>query len=1017
VLFLALVYLAATMFSIVPRLSLWGSYQRLQGLYSTLSYLVIFFTLAANLRRRAQVERLVTTIILASLPVSLYGILQRYQLDPIPWGGDVSRRIASSLGNSIFIAAYLIMVFPLTLGRMIESFRSILKQNDHLLVHTTRATLYIFIAAIQLIAIYMSGSRGPVLGLMAAVFFIALLLALLWRKRWFTYALIGSLLLLGGFLLVFNLEGGPLETLRTSPAIGRFGLLLNAESNSALVRRYIWEGVTRLIAPHAPLEYPDGRKDALNAIRPLVGYGPESMFVANSPFYNPALGQVERRNAAPDRSHNETWDSLVNAGVLGLIAYLWLFTSVFYFGLKWLGLIGTARRRSLFFALYVASGAAGGVVFVLWRGIEYFGVGLPFGLLLGLMAFVILVALQESRQVGSSDNPASNESRLAQFLLSGVLLAALLAHFVEINFGIAIGVTRTYFWVYTALLLLVGYLLPQRGIYGESQVSSATPHDLKPDNGSLLTSLDRRASTLKPSGATPGKKKRRAEDGVVKKLRQETGDQPESWFTDGMIAMMLTGIILATLGFALISNPTGEKSTLLVLWKSLTNLRDHVSYGILGMLLIVWVLSSALFTAEAIHRKELKAEKTSDNGWKMFLLTLSGALMVGVVFWLWSSAALATIARNQPASMVEMMAQIARYENMVTGYALYLFLLLVILGYFLPGRALAQQPAGRPRSLVAAPILLLVFGFLALNTNLKIIQADIVFKLAGTLNQPGAYPAAIAIYQRANQLAPNEDYYYLFLGRAYLDQARTLTDPEEQANLLNQAARDLQNAQALNPLNTDHTANLARLFSLWATIAPDRAVREEKINLSDSYFSRAVVLSPNSVRLWNEWAYLALILQNQPQQAQERLERALEIDPSFDWTYGQLGDLALYQAESTTDGNQQTELITRAISLYDQSLALPGEAQLKFNYGIKLGSLQSQLGNLAGAINAYLGALQVYPQGANAWRIQEILAELYAQAGDRVSALEYANQALNQAPQDQQSRIQTLIQQLQSQPR
>ena len=123
---LALLYLVSTIFSVSPYTSFWGSYQRLQGTYTTLSYLVVFAALVGNLRRRAQVERLITVAILASLPVSLYGVLQRYQADPIPWGGDVIARVASNLGNSIFVAAYLIMVFPLTVMRIVEFFEALL---------------------------------------------------------------------------------------------------------------------------------------------------------------------------------------------------------------------------------------------------------------------------------------------------------------------------------------------------------------------------------------------------------------------------------------------------------------------------------------------------------------------------------------------------------------------------------------------------------------------------------------------------------------------------------------------------------------------------------------------------------------------------------------------------------------------------------------------------------------------------------------------------------------------------
>ena len=76
VLLLVLVYLLATAFSIVPHTSFWGSYQRLQGTYTTLGYLVIFFLAWQSLRTRAQLERLLNVVVLTSLPVALCDVLR-----------------------------------------------------------------------------------------------------------------------------------------------------------------------------------------------------------------------------------------------------------------------------------------------------------------------------------------------------------------------------------------------------------------------------------------------------------------------------------------------------------------------------------------------------------------------------------------------------------------------------------------------------------------------------------------------------------------------------------------------------------------------------------------------------------------------------------------------------------------------------------------------------------------------------------------------------------------------------
>lgn len=181
-LLLVLAYVISTILSLSPRVSLWGSYQRLQGFYSMLSYIIVFILIAGNLRARDQVDRLVTTVIIASIPVGLYGIVQRYGLDPLPWAGDVTTRVASNMGNAIFVASYLIMVVPLTLVRLIESMATIIREEKASWGHTVLAAVYIFAAAVQMITIMFTQSRGPMLGILGASFVMGLLIVLILRR-------------------------------------------------------------------------------------------------------------------------------------------------------------------------------------------------------------------------------------------------------------------------------------------------------------------------------------------------------------------------------------------------------------------------------------------------------------------------------------------------------------------------------------------------------------------------------------------------------------------------------------------------------------------------------------------------------------------------------------------------------------------------------------------------------------------------------------------------------------------
>ena len=148
------------------------------------------------------------------------------------------------------------------------------------------------------------------------------------------------------------------------------------------------------------------------------------------------------------------------------------------------------------------------------------------------------------------------------------------------------------------------------------------------------------------------------------------------------------------------------------------------------------------------------------------------------------------------------------------------------------------------------PVLSLGVGLVAfvtalvviVNTNIQTVQADTYYKQGMAYEGAGQWEGAVVLYTEAARLEPQEDYYYLFLGRALL-QLADMTQPGNAllpADLSNVPTRDLLElsergarsgtredlmraaqaalvaARRLNPLNTDHSANLARLSRAWA---------------------------------------------------------------------------------------------------------------------------------------------------------------------------------------------------------
>ena len=252
---------------------------------------------------------------------------------------------------------------------------------------------------------------------------------------------------MGALLVVLNLPNTPLATFERLPYVGRLAQLMETESGTGRVRVLIWEGVIQMLRPHPALTYPDGATDAFNPVRLAVGYGPESMWVAYPRFYLPELGGLESRNASPDRSHNETFDSLAITGVVGFMAYILLFGGVFYYALKWLGLVRSRWDRIIFIILGLAGGIAGVLIPWLTGYAHLLGVGIPLGFVLGVLVYITYAAFKGAGEALPIDR---------RQLLIAALLATVVAHFVEIHFGISIAATRTYFFVFVAAMIALG---------------------------------------------------------------------------------------------------------------------------------------------------------------------------------------------------------------------------------------------------------------------------------------------------------------------------------------------------------------------------------------------------------------------------------------------------------------------------------------------------------------------------------------------------------------------------------
>ena len=312
VLFFSASYVVSTLFSINPTKSVWGLFERLEGAYSTLCYVALFALVAGYLRTREQIDRLVTAIILSSVPVAVYGVFQHLGLGQVAAREDLIA--VGTLGNAMYLSSYLILVVPLTLARLVTSQAP---GGRHDAVQARRlgvALLYGSALAMQAAAILFSGSRGPVVGL-AGAGFIAGAVALPRVRHWLWAPWLGAGVLGILLLVAVNLSGPTLSPIfapiREAPYVGRFTRVLSTDDPTVRIRILHWDAATALLRRAEPLGIPGDTlapPDRHHAMRPFVGYGPETIKDVLRAIYPPEFAHLGEGGNRLDRAHNETID-------------------------------------------------------------------------------------------------------------------------------------------------------------------------------------------------------------------------------------------------------------------------------------------------------------------------------------------------------------------------------------------------------------------------------------------------------------------------------------------------------------------------------------------------------------------------------------------------------------------------------------------------------------------------------------------------------------------------------------
>src|SRR5580658_9320012 len=240
---LAAISLVSALFSVDPFTSFFGRFQWKEGWFDLCSLMLFFLATAGALQSREQRDRLLTTLLVASLPVSICAILQHHRL------AEDQGRAYSTLGFAIFLGDYLAPLIPLTLWRLAGRWRSAWSSPDGRKAKTVGALAYVLLAALQTYALFLTNSRGSSLALLGGLLLWGALSYILKHGRLLAWGLAS---LAGLALCLMVASRGPLPSLSLVHLLNRIDQAWPQHGQSISYRIHLWRAAAETATSTIP---------------------------------------------------------------------------------------------------------------------------------------------------------------------------------------------------------------------------------------------------------------------------------------------------------------------------------------------------------------------------------------------------------------------------------------------------------------------------------------------------------------------------------------------------------------------------------------------------------------------------------------------------------------------------------------------------------------------------------------------------------------------------------------------
>ena len=367
--------------------SFWSSYERMQGVVDQAHWFVLAVVLASVVRTDRDWRALLILNLAAGTMTALLTVVQ-YHAQLQAYGADAPRAM-STFGNSIFLAAYLQVNVTIALGFLARSFipagpgtmappavahggrrprrgkkrsspesrrrqrrlaapRETPRRSVEAAAFDTAREAgrgsspvrwlgrgsWTAAALIGVWAFTLTASRGPFLGLVAGLGFLAVVYSFLGRARTARLVAIGSASLAGIaviFLFVSFLSPAASSLLDGSISNPLVERLADFDSIRLSLRNRLWAWQT---AARGFLEHP------------VLGWGPEN-YIAVLGRHGAELAAEE---PAHDHAHSKLFEELATKGLFGLLSYLAVWAFAFHVLVRSARNMGSRDRAPVLFA-------------------------------------------------------------------------------------------------------------------------------------------------------------------------------------------------------------------------------------------------------------------------------------------------------------------------------------------------------------------------------------------------------------------------------------------------------------------------------------------------------------------------------------------------------------------------------------------------------------------------------------------------------------------------------------------